>query len=541
MKKTKRLLSALTALTITASAFAGLVIPASAADTVYVDENFDSYTTGNIIASVAGDTAPTSVTNGKLVFEAGNRASGIASGGLGAPTADITADGVTGNALTVKTNKWANDTRGIRFSFASTAGVPAFASIGDGNVLVMEFDVKTKNGEDETFQIGATGLKIGASTAGITPEDWSHVEIIFNNATQKETVIVTDSNGLTGSTTTALAGTEIGTVYFNKAVDTSTVLMDNLKVFETEANNYPTLTMKVVDGDEAALSDANVVIGAAKYTTPDSGTVDIVVPAGEHDYTVSKDGYEATAGGDDNKTGTINITETKTETVKMLKKSYTPIATTVSVGGGQEFISASVDNTPATTEAFTVAVKDQNNIDMESSGYTTAWAVYPTGTTEADDNVTIDSNGIVSVTKDYQAASGDVAVFDVVATVTDSNDDTKTATNKATITIANSDILLYDVETSFTATGGTSIDYDIDDITIPANGLRIAFNYYKGTYDASSSTSYGQLSFKSGNDTIFYMKDMNAGLTLYTDDNHSVSLGTTVRGEKYPAEITIIG
>ncbi len=127
MKKTKKLLSLLTALTITASAFASLVIPASAESTVYVDENFDSYDAGEIIR--AGTTEPpASVKKGDITYSAGNRKDGLTN------TASIAAMG-EGNELVISADRFSTSNRGIALTFEPEAAIPQVSALDAGEVL----------------------------------------------------------------------------------------------------------------------------------------------------------------------------------------------------------------------------------------------------------------------------------------------------------------------------------------------------------------------------------------------------------------------
>jgi lysophospholipase L1-like esterase len=183
MKKTKKLLSLLTALTITASAFASLVIPASAESTVYVDENFDSYDAGEIIR--AGTTEPpASVKKGDITYSAGNRKDGLTN------TASIAAMG-EGNELVISADRFSTSNRGIALTFEPEAAIPQVSALDAGEVLKLSAKIKATAG----FTVVGYGDITGTDLTNTS--DYVYVSVILDNEGGKKYLVVRDANNNT--------------------------------------------------------------------------------------------------------------------------------------------------------------------------------------------------------------------------------------------------------------------------------------------------------------------------------------------------------
>ncbi len=196
----------------------------------------------------------------------------------------------------------------------------------------------------------------------------------------------------------------------------------------------------------SSLSGSYVSVNAATvdvYTavTDANGQAQVVLPDGTYDVEVSKLGYEHTAGGDDSAKSQLTVAGAdKTEEFQISKKEYTATPGKVTIGGGVALVSAPERGADAaTTAAFTASVADQFDMEMNADAYTAEWSIYPAGTTTADAAVTIDANGIVSVTSDY-ASENKITDFDVVCKATANGE---SAEGVKTLKVGTSDVVDY--------------------------------------------------------------------------------------------------
>ena len=278
------------------------------------------------------------------------------------------------------------------------------------------------------------------------------VRAVIDKANNKQYVIVEDPNGnVISSTISDLTATGFTGATFYTA--NSNVKIDNLKVTKKSADTG-IVNVTVKDKDGNAVADTTLTIGNATYTTDANGVATIALPNGEYSLTASKAGYEhtATVGDNDTKTFTVN---SNTQNVEMLLSlmSYVKIPDTVEIGGGQDFVAAPKDATPSTTTAFTAKVIDQFGIEMTSDEYELKWSIYPHGSTEADANVTIDENGVVSVAQGFTPndENANVAAYDVtVAAFTDDRNNKVTKT----LYIGKNDVSYYE-DVNWVQGGGT--------------------------------------------------------------------------------------
>ncbi len=531
----------LTALAITATSFAAMVIPASAAVTPIDGASFNfendvafvasgSHTTqyGTKVATVEGDAVNTS----KVLQSVLNNQTGGRNETLKFPN-DFKIDGGT-------------DVINVAYDWYTTC---AGGNNEQGTILV---DNDGKKIFDLTTATDVANVKLNSEEISTLPKGkWYHISADLDFETKtvlkltaaefatKETPVATVLNVPFAEEATGVAGFYLDARRNAKNGLYTDVRLDNITAGKAN-DDYFKSTITVTDKNSAAVADATVVIDETTYTTDAQGQVVVkLTKEGTHTYTISKIGYNATGeeGGDETVTGNIT-SEAADVDAHLSLVPYTPEVTKAEVSGGQKVIYAPTGDTAATSTAYTVAVTDQNEQPMET-GYTTAWVVNEKDTQTAVNGVTA-PDGVVTVTKDFTAGAGkDALECDVVATVTDSTTATKTATAKGSIIIANSDILHYATE-NYTADIQGELAHDIEDIEIPATGITMKFNWNKGAYDNSKDDRYNMISFKNDDTTIFDMKDMNAGLTLNAGDS-SLSLGTTERNTPYPTVITIIG
>lgn len=309
MKKTKRLLSALTALTITASAFAGLVIPVSAESVVYVDENFDSYEAGEIIR--AGTTAvPDSVKKGDITYSAGSRKDGITN------IASIAAAGA-GNELVVSADRFSTAGRGIALTFEPEAAIPQISALAAGEVLKLSAKVKATAG----FTVVGYGDISGTDLTSTS--DYVYVSVLLDNEGGKKYLIVRDAQNNTLNMIESDLG-DIKTISgISFCLGAGAYNIDDIKV-EATAKEGEIPQEKFYDVTIKTESYAKLVyqIGSdaevTDYADVDGNLVIKNVKGGSSfTYKASKDGYTF-SGGATESTDTVTIDETKTITVPMM-------------------------------------------------------------------------------------------------------------------------------------------------------------------------------------------------------------------------------
>ena len=164
--------------------------------------------------------------------------------------------------------------------------------------------------------------------------------------------------------------------------------------------------------------------------TDATGQIETKLANGEYKYTVSKAGYEATVGKDDDATGTVTVNGNAVATnITYSPKSYVAVPDKVTISGGQSCMVAPTTAESFTSAAFTVAVTDQEDVAIEDADI--SWTIVPTGSETADSKVTI-ANGVVSVAKGFDAGENHVKKFTVTATAT-KNNESKSATTEITV------------------------------------------------------------------------------------------------------------
>ncbi len=304
MKKTKRLLSALTALTITASAFTGLVIPASAADDgkVHYTQNYETSQIVDWKTSVKGRYDPTMETesNGNhylTVDQSGTSGAGRYSNGA-ALTSQDESMAYTGERFAVEFDMKlgsSNDQAGTNFVINANDGyLFKIAQVGKNTTTWRINDM-------EDLQVT---LPNSASTTGTTVAEaidtlaWYHFTIAYGdgmtyvtiadaegNEVQKQTLVVTKTT--VGSVKDMVFNTS--RYWANFAIDN--VVIRNLKENEIASTKFYTAsinttryaTMTYGEGEDAVIlyADQN---GKIEIPLLASGT--------EINYTLKKTGYD---------------------------------------------------------------------------------------------------------------------------------------------------------------------------------------------------------------------------------------------------------
>jgi uncharacterized repeat protein (TIGR02543 family) len=437
----------------------------------YVDENFDDYDNGTIIASAGNDqsAAPDSVTQGSIVYSAGYRNNGSINNSAA----------ISSGELVISADGFATSGRGVSFAFASDANIPTVSTLDDSEVL--EFSVKVK--ATQTFTVVGYGA---ISTDDLTTTtDYVNLRIILDKSADRQYQIITDTDGnILSSKVSSLTATTFSGMSFYAGSGTFNI--DDLKV---ERKNADTGIIKAVVTDSgennAAMNGASVTVGSLTFTTDSNGVAEIAVPNGDYTVTATKSGYEHTSQKDDVDTVDITInSDTKTAELTLQVKQYIKVPDTVTIKDGQSFISAPKTDDTATTAAFTAEVLDQYGLPMTADEYGLTWAVYPSGTTAADSDVTIDENGVVSVSKNFNSENK-VEAYDVVAVAATDDRNNKVL---QTIYVGNNDIIYYeDVNYAQQARSGSIALSNA--ITLPdISDITVNLAMYLGT-DSTSNTN----------------------------------------------------
>ncbi|MDO5396629.1 MAG: hypothetical protein Q4G33_01750 [bacterium] len=311
-----------------------------------------------------------------------------------------------------------------------------------------------------------------------------HLRAIIDPANGAQYIIITDTEGnVLSSSVAPLTATGFTGATFYTANTSANI--DNLKV-EVKDSDVGIAEVNVKNGDNA-LEGADVAIGSIVKTTDSNGKVQFALPNGTYDVTASKSGYEHTEGMQDNAAGTVTVNSNKAAAELTLRTmSYIKVPDTVTIEGGQTFVAAPKEEDAASSEAFTVKVLDQYGIPMTEEEYGLTWSVFPAGTSEADANVTINQNGVVTVSKGFSTESK-VAAYDV--TVVAATDDRNQKVTK-TLYVGNNDIIYYD-PINWKQDGGTgnrngSVNL-AEPVTLPdISSVTINVNFPTGTEGQST-------------------------------------------------------
>lgn len=454
MIKKRKLLSLLTALSITATAFAGLAIPANAETISYFSDDLNSYTETGVSAQ---GTATQTADLGDMTLVVGARGSG----GDNTTSISIETDSTdsTNKYFKIVSGGYATSERGVAITINDDT-IPAFEDVEDGSLLELAFDAKYSDSSSTMQIFGVTDSTV--TTGGVVFNDpylsvtnnsqiatgeWLHFSV--NVANDKSGYItITDADGeLVSAKTFTAVGDSLGKIAFYGAA--STVYMDNISVSKVDSA-YGDLTVTVATDEDEAIAGATVTIGRAEYTTDSNGQVAVSVPAGSYDLTAEKLGYEATADQGDpaEDTATVTAGDDEKVTLTLNEQVYTPVPTTVTITGGQAVMTAPHSIEKTESAAFDVNVIDQNAIEITDADV--VWSISP-----ANDYVSIGTDGVVTVLNGFTADDTHVTDFTVTATVT------KNGTSKeATAALAISDYLFYEPGLNGSSYGTTDVASD---------------------------------------------------------------------------------
>jgi len=413
-------------------------IPAAQADasgvTAYIKEDFQSYAADLLMIAAGTGEDPAEQVQGSLKYNAGHRSSGMNC------SATVVADGEN-KYLKIAQDGYASANRGIRFDFDYVQ--PTVAELKEANlILELSMDISTPNkynieGFASSKEKDSNRIEHVSGMPAV-PEG-GHLRAVIDAPAGKQYVIVADNTGkLVSSSAADLTATGFTGLNFSASlVAPSTTTVDNIEIVSKPAD-VGLFTVNVSDGTNA-LEGAKVVVDALEQITDASGSAVFVLPYGNYTVEVSKEGYQVSDG---QSTASESITmgaDSSSKDVSLSAMSYTAEPKTVTVEGGQSFITAPKEDTPAQSAAFTASVKDQMDVAMESSDYEIAWSILPVGKTEADPNVSIDADGRVSVAKDFYTEEK-VAAYEVTATATANG---KSAAGKAAIMVANGNVVYF--------------------------------------------------------------------------------------------------
>ena len=515
MKKAKKWLSLLTAAALVVSSFTVMPTTVKAAadeNGVYFSENFDEANV-EIIKAVQGPSHGQleSVTKGSFTYSAkGKNQTGN--------DMDISVAAVSGNVLSITgTRGETSSQRGIAIAFDNRPA--SMSDISEGNILELSMDVKTNNkfylyNGAERPNSDTSGIGIDSTVVEAMKDNYVHFRAIIDPTSQKQYVMVSemDSGKLLYMNVADKTDSEVfgGFTFFNGATN---AYLDNIELKQCK-RAVGVITVNVNE-NESGLGDVTVTAtgdgASATVTTDASGQAVFVLPDGSYTVEASRTGYEHTPGEKDNDSKQITVAGAdQTLDMSLQLMTYTKEPGTVNLSGGQAFIAAARKGSePSTATAFTASVLDQYNNPMEDLPIT--WAVYPAGTTTADENVTI-SDGVVSVANGFQAEDK-VAAFDVIA---EAEANGKKAQGKSTILVGNSDIIYYE-NINWTVANG--VRNSVKDLAVPVT-----------LHDMSSVTI--DVQFPSGTEgqaTLVLVSDKGnlAGIQLQSDNTIKAWTGWT--------------
>lgn len=374
--KIKRILSAITALAISVSAFAGFAINANA-DAVVLPKTIDfsednsltasskgSHTTFSAgAASTAGATAMTDDANGR-VLKLGSSGSGSTRYlGYTADLGEIT-DGAVTLSYDLEPHQVASSgNSNVIVQFADSNLTPVFY-VTSGTRSSSFLNINNSNQETTAFK---TIYKITAD---------------MNFYNQTVNVKITSADGATEITSYSgsMEATDLRYLYYpNTNWKYGYVFLDNITIAQTAGS---ATTFTVTDTSGAALADATVKVGAKSFTTDANGQVVLTLPDGDYSYEVEKMGTTAT----DSSTGTVTVAGTEqTVNAQLNALSYTPVITSVSMTGDDYTGYAELGG----ELTYTATVLDQASTEV--SGENVVWSVSP-----ADSGLTVE-DGVVTI------------------------------------------------------------------------------------------------------------------------------------------------
>lgn len=402
--------------------------------TVYINEPFD-YDDGEIIKSAGNDVdnAYDPVTKGSIVYAAGRRANG---------PMNCNAK-IASKELVVTSDGYADNSRGIIFTFDESAEIPTVSDLTADESLELSMKIKaTKN-----FTV--TGYGEITTDDLTTTTDYVKLRLILDKKNNKQYMIVRDTKGnLLNSKVADLSATTFEGL--NLRTNNSTFNIDDVILTKHDTNtgiiNVAVTDISKEAAEGAALPTTTIKVGSTTFTTGTDGTVAIAVPDGVYEVEASKSGYEHTPERSDNDKVSVTIAgDSQPVALSLGIKIYQKEPTTVTIGKGQVFIATPKETDTASTAAFTVEVLDQYGIEMASEEYTTEWAIYPTGTETANANVSISAGGVVTVAKGFTAASDSgVDAYDVTVTTVAQNEGLRGMSQKKTLYIGNMDVIYYE-------------------------------------------------------------------------------------------------
>lgn len=442
MNNKKKLLSIITALAITVSAFTGFAVTASATETPIVSYTFDE--TSDAAWKISGTNA--GVFTNEIVSDDASAETKWDSKYYKIATTKAESGGRTASVKIPATIPGGTDVVKLDFDWYSGSG-------GTNNSSDMIF---RDSSEKDIFKISdvvsskdiafnGTELK-NSEGAALANFKWYKVSAVLDFETHTVLNISFTENGQTSPSAivksekfidqSASDVANVGIVLNRKTNITADMRLDNFTATRL-VDEYYKVTLTVKDSAGNAVKDANVTLDGHKYVTDATGQIETKLANGEYKYTVSKAGYEATVGKDDDATGTVTVNGNAVATnITYSPKSYVAVPDKVTISGGQSCMVAPTTAESFTSAAFTVAVTDQEDVAIEDADI--SWTIVPTGSETADSKVTI-ANGVVSVAKGFDAGENHVKKFTVTATAT-KNNESKSATTEITV----SDYLFYE-------------------------------------------------------------------------------------------------
>lgn len=424
MKKTKKFLSLLLSLAMTASVFAGMVIPASASETqIGTTYTFEEASLDDVWSSAQNQLKITAVQDdllGSKVLYANVSGSGGRSGTIKLPSV-VTASG--------------NNPVRVEFDWFSATTVGACRAetiiVDSSNKQILSLSEPTNS--NISVNGNETELKSGWYKVSATLDFETHriinVKLTPNGAVSSAAEF--NDMPFVDSASSDVAGLFINGVRASGSTLTVNVRIDNFAAYSVE-NEYHKVVISVKDSSGTAVNDAKVTLNGVEYKTGANGQIETKLANGSYNYIVEKAGYEATEGASDPATGTVNVADADvTENVTYSKQSYTPTPDQVTLFGGQNAMTAPRTKDSVSSAAFSVEAVDQKGVMITDP--TVTWSIEP-----YNEKVNI-AKGIVTVAKGFNAGENHVTEFTVKANVEKNN-----SSKEVSAKLAVSDYLFYE-------------------------------------------------------------------------------------------------
>jgi len=383
--KTKRILSMVTAVAITASAFSAFAINASADEEIAVlqgiellSEDFATVTDAWGFSGAAG----AEIVDGVL-----NLADKTTANKTTSVTKTMDEEISSQTALNIKFD-WASR---VQSGKDRSSGVELYDD--NGNLL---FAMYGKGGAKTDSGIKyATAKTDGAiewqAVEGHTSGKYYTIDINVNfiAGTLSGKISDTATGGvLVTIPETKIAAKNFATIWAGNYYSAAPMSLDNVVI--TAADTADVTFAIVGNGDGTAVADAEIVIGEATYTTDADGMVTASLPFGTYDYAITAHGHEIFEGS-------ITVDADTAQIPVTLTYAGESVITAIEIGGGDDGIYKPKSGANTTVNKYVATVYDQTEQIMDTEEV--EWSIVA-----AADGASISEDGIVTVTDAFPVA-----------------------------------------------------------------------------------------------------------------------------------------